>query len=77
MVRRPPRSTQSRSSAASDGYKRQIVNGPGEMADAQYGYVGEGNGKVTLYKGKIPVMRGIPQEEAVQRLLELIESQQK
>jgi (E)-4-hydroxy-3-methylbut-2-enyl-diphosphate synthase len=54
-----------------------IVNGPGEMADAQYGYVGEGNGKVTLYKGKIPVMRGIPQEEAVQRLLELIESQQK
>ncbi len=54
-----------------------IVNGPGEMADAQYGYVGEGNGKITLYKGKTPVMRGIPQEEAVQRLLELIESQQK
>lgn len=51
-----------------------IVNGPGEMADAQYGYVGEGRGKVTLYKGKNPVMRGIPQEEAVQRLLELIES---
>lgn len=51
-----------------------IVNGPGEMADAQYGYVGEGKGKVTLYKGKNPVMRGIPQEEAVQRLLELIES---
>ncbi|HRW95772.1 MAG TPA: (E)-4-hydroxy-3-methylbut-2-enyl-diphosphate synthase [Bacteroidales bacterium] len=54
-----------------------IVNGPGEMADAQYGYVGEGKGKITLYKGKTPVMRGIPQEEAVQRLLELIESQQK
>lgn len=54
-----------------------IVNGPGEMADAQYGYVGEGKGKVTLYKGKTPVMRGIPQEEAVARLLELIESQQK
>ncbi|HPQ56292.1 MAG TPA: (E)-4-hydroxy-3-methylbut-2-enyl-diphosphate synthase, partial [Bacteroidales bacterium] len=54
-----------------------IVNGPGEMADAQYGYVGEGNGKITLYKGKTPVMRGIPQEEAVARLLELIESQQK
>jgi (E)-4-hydroxy-3-methylbut-2-enyl-diphosphate synthase len=54
-----------------------IVNGPGEMADAQYGYVGEGNGKITLYKGKTPVIRGIPQEEAVERLLELIESQQK
>ena len=54
-----------------------IVNGPGEMADAQYGYVGEGNGKITLYKGKTPVVRGIPQEEAVERLLELIESQQK
>ena len=54
-----------------------IVNGPGEMADAQYGYVGEGNGRVTLYKGKTPVMRGIPQDEAVERLLELIESQQK
>ncbi|NLA15497.1 MAG: (E)-4-hydroxy-3-methylbut-2-enyl-diphosphate synthase [Bacteroidales bacterium] len=53
-----------------------IVNGPGEMADAQYGYVGEGNGKITLYKGKTPVMRGIPQEEAVQHLLELIESEQ-
>lgn len=54
-----------------------IVNGPGEMADAQFGYVGEGKGKVTLYKGKTPVMRGIRQEEAVERLLELIESQQK
>ena len=53
-----------------------IVNGPGEMADAQYGYVGEGNEKITLYKGKIPVMRGIPQEEAVQHLLQLIESDQ-
>lgn len=54
-----------------------IVNGPGEMADADYGYVGEGGSKITLYKGKTPVMRGIPQEEAVQRLLELIASQQK
>lgn len=53
-----------------------IVNGPGEMADAQYGYVGEGNEKITLYKGKTPVMRGIPQEEAVQHLLQLIESDQ-
>lgn len=51
-----------------------IVNGPGEMADADFGYVGEGRGKVTLYKGKTPVLRGVPQEEAVDRLLELIES---
>ena len=51
--------------------------GQREMGDAQYGNVGEGNGRVTLYKGKTPVMRGIPQDEAVERLLELIESQQK
>lgn len=54
-----------------------IVNGPGEMADADYGYVGEGRGHVTLYRGKNPVMRGIPQEEAIDRLLELIESDRK
>lgn len=50
-----------------------IVNGPGEMADADYGYVGEGRGKVTLYRGKEPVLRGIPQAEAIDRLLELID----
>ena len=49
-----------------------IVNGPGEMADADYGYVGEGRGLVTLYKGKEPVLRHIPQEEAVDRLVALI-----
>ena len=49
-----------------------IVNGPGEMADADWGYVGEGGGKVTLYRGKTPVMRSVPQEEAIDRLLELI-----
>ena len=49
-----------------------IVNGPGEMADADFGYVGEGGGKVTLYKGSEPVMRGIPQEEGVAHLVELI-----
>lgn len=54
-----------------------IVNGPGEMADADYGYVGEGRGRVTLYKGKEAVLRGIPQEEAIDRLLELIEKNQK
>lgn len=51
-----------------------IVNGPGEMADADWGYVGEGGGKVTLYRGKTPVMRSVPQEEAIERLLELIEN---
>lgn len=49
-----------------------IVNGPGEMADADYGYVGEGRGHVTLYRGKTPVLRTVPQEEAIDRLLELI-----
>lgn len=49
-----------------------IVNGPGEMADADYGYVGAGKGKVTLYKGKEPVSRGIPEEEAVEALVQLI-----
>ena len=51
-----------------------VVNGPGEMADADYGYVGEGRGHVTLYRGKTPVLRYIPQEEAIDKLLELIES---
>ncbi len=50
-----------------------IVNGPGEMADADWGYVGEGNGKVSIYKGKEPVLRHVPENEAIDRLLELIE----
>jgi len=54
-----------------------IVNGPGEMADADYGYVGEGGGRVTLYRGKEPVLRHIPDTEAVDRLLELIENDKK
>ena len=49
-----------------------IVNGPGEMADADWGYVGEGNGKVSIYKGKTPVLRHVPESEAIDRLLELI-----
>ena len=52
-----------------------IVNGPGEMADADWGYVGEGNGKVSIYKGKTPVLRHVPETEAIDRLLELIEQQ--
>ena len=51
-----------------------IVNGPGEMADADYGYVGEGAGMVTLYRAKTPVLRHIPEAEAVDRLVALIES---
>ena len=50
-----------------------IVNGPGEMADADYGYVGQGVGKVTLYKGRTPVEKDIPQQDAVSRLVALIE----
>lgn len=49
-----------------------IVNGPGEMADADYGYVGAGRGKVSLYKRKECVEKNIPEEEAVEKLLELI-----
>ncbi|MDP4239160.1 MAG: 4-hydroxy-3-methylbut-2-en-1-yl diphosphate synthase [Bacteroidota bacterium] len=49
-----------------------IVNGPGEMADADYGYVGAGRGKVSLYKKKECVQRSIPEADAVDRLIELI-----
>lgn len=49
-----------------------IVNGPGEMADADYGYVGTGVGKITLYKGKEVVKRNIPEEDAVEALVDLI-----
>jgi hypothetical protein len=49
-----------------------IVNGPGEMADADYGYVGSGVGKITLYKGKEVVKRNIASENAVNELIELI-----
>lgn len=53
-----------------------VVNGPGEMADADWGYVGEGNHKVTIYRKKTPVLRHVPETEAVDRLVELIEAQQ-
>lgn len=49
-----------------------IVNGPGEMADADYGYVGAGVGRIALYRGKVCVERGIPEAEAVEHLLQLI-----
>ena len=52
-----------------------IVNGPGEMADANWGYVGEGDHKVSIYKGKTPVLRHIPDTEAIDRLVELIEKE--
>jgi (E)-4-hydroxy-3-methylbut-2-enyl-diphosphate synthase len=49
-----------------------IVNGPGEMADADYGYVGAGKGKITLYKARQVVKKGIPESDAVQELINLI-----
>ena len=49
-----------------------IVNGPGEMADADYGYVGTGKGKITLYKEKEVVEKNVPEEKAVQALINLI-----
>lgn len=51
-----------------------IVNGPGEMADADYGYVGTGTGKITLYKEKTVVQRNIPEAEAVNSLIDLIKA---
>ena len=50
-----------------------IVNGPGEMADADYGYVGAGVGKVSLYKKKLCIEKNIPEAEAVDRLIQFIE----
>jgi (E)-4-hydroxy-3-methylbut-2-enyl-diphosphate synthase len=54
-----------------------IVNGPGEMADADYGYVGAANGKVHIYRGTVSVLKNIPQENAAEELLKLIEMDQK
>jgi len=50
-----------------------IVNGPGEMADADFGYVGAGRGRISLYRGKECIEKNIPEENAVEHLLELIE----
>jgi (E)-4-hydroxy-3-methylbut-2-enyl-diphosphate synthase len=53
-----------------------IVNGPGEMAGADYGYVGAADGKVHIYRGTIPVLKNIPENEAAEELLKLIEKDQ-
>ena len=50
-----------------------IVNGPGEMAGADYGYVGAANGKVHIYRGTIPILKNIPEKDAAEELLKLIE----
>jgi (E)-4-hydroxy-3-methylbut-2-enyl-diphosphate synthase len=50
-----------------------IVNGPGEMAGADYGYVGAGDGKVHIYRGTEPVIKNVPEEDAVAELLKIIE----
>ena len=52
-----------------------VVNGPGEMADADYGYVGAGPGKIHLYRGQQCVQRNIPSHDAVDKLIELIRSE--
>ena len=54
-----------------------IVNGPGEMADADYGYVGAGRDKVTIYRGKTAVFLNVPQTDAIDKLLEIIEEDRK
>ena len=51
-----------------------IVNGPGEMADADYGYVGAGRNRISLYKGKVCIEKNIPEEEAVEHLIALIKT---
>lgn len=53
-----------------------IVNGPGEMAGADYGYVGAANGKVHIYRGTVPVLKNIPEKDAVKEMLRLIEKDQ-
>jgi (E)-4-hydroxy-3-methylbut-2-enyl-diphosphate synthase len=53
-----------------------VVNGPGEMAGADYGYVGAANGRVHIYRGTVPVLKNIPQENAVNELLKVIEKDQ-
>ncbi len=52
-----------------------IVNGPGEMADADYGYVGAGPGRVSIYKGKSPVHRNIPETQALKALIDLMKQE--
>ncbi len=52
-----------------------IVNGPGEMADAHYGYVGAGHGRINLYKGKHPVQKNIPENEALAALISLMKKE--
>ena len=59
------------------GIRGCIVNGPGEMADADYGYVGAGPGKISLYKQKMCVEKAIPESEAVEHLLRFIEEDMK
>src|SRR5205085_2098371 len=51
-----------------------IVNGPGEMGDADYGYVGKAGGKISLYRGREEVKTGIPQEKSVEELINLIKA---
>ena len=54
--------------------RQNHVNGPGEMADADYGYIGAGRGKVSLYKGKECIEKNIPEEMAIEKLIALIKA---
>jgi len=53
-----------------------IVNGPGEMAGADYGYVGAADGKVHIYRGTVPVLKNVPEKDAVTELLKVIQKDQ-
>ena len=66
--------TDKRFSTLKIGIMGCIVNGPGEMADADYGYVGAGVGKVSLYKKKVCIEKNIPEADAVERLIQFIEN---
>ena len=50
-----------------------VVNGPGEMAGADYGYIGAGDGKVHIYRGLTPVLKNVPEDKAIDELLRIIE----
>jgi (E)-4-hydroxy-3-methylbut-2-enyl-diphosphate synthase len=67
-------STDKRFTTLKIGIMGCIVNGPGEMADADYGYVGAGVGKVSLYKQKVCIEKNIPEKDAVERLIQFIEN---
>jgi len=69
------RSTTSHLTSLKIGVMGCIVNGPGEMADADYGYVGAGPGRVSIYKGRVVIHRNIPEKEALEALIKLMKKE--